>query len=75
MGYKERVLEFLNYPWQEDSEIEFISLIEENRENILMSPTNGITKHYLKRLWEGNRAQLLPFVSDEFVYELCQLVD
>jgi len=75
MTYKEKILGFLNCVWQEDSEIEFISLIEENRENILSAPTDAITKFYLKRLWEGNRAQLLPFVSDEFVYELCQLVD
>lgn len=75
MNYQEKVLTFLDHPWQEDREIEFLSLIEENREKILNAPTDGITKYYLKRLWEGNREQLLDLVSDHFVYELCQLVD
>jgi len=74
-NYKDKVITFLNHPWQEDKEIEFINLIEENRENILTAPTDGITKYYLKRLWKENRERLLNWTSDRFVYELCLLVD
>lgn len=74
-SYREKISEFLDYSWQEDGEIDFVSLIEENRDRILNTPTDGIIKHYLKRLWEGNRGQMLDHVSDRFVYELCQLVD
>jgi len=75
MTYREKVLAFMNCVWQEDGEIEFINLIEENRKNILVAPTDGIIKYYLKRLWKENRTQLLNRVSDCFVYELCLLID
>ena len=75
MTYREKVLVFMDCVWQEDKEIEFINLIEENRKNILAAPTDGIVKYYLKRLWKENRARLLDWVSDRFVYELCLLID
>jgi len=75
MTYREKVLVFIDYVWQEDKEIEFINLIEENKKNILAAPTDGIVKYYLKRLWKENRARLLDWVSDRFVYELCLLID
>ena len=35
--YQNDVLLFMDYPWQEDAEIIFVELIEENRDKILES--------------------------------------
>lgn len=73
MNYREKVLAFLDCVWQEDAEIEFIELINENRENILTA-SDGVIKNYLRKLWKENEAQVVLSVSECFVYEFELLI-
>jgi len=45
--YKEKVINFLDYPWQEDSEIEFVNLVNQYRNKILNASIDEI-KRYLQ---------------------------
>lgn len=73
MNYREKVLAFLDCVWQEDAEIEFIKLLDENRDHILTA-SDSVIKDYLRRLWKENEAQVVPSVSECFVYEFELLI-
>jgi len=67
--YKDKVLEFLNHPWQEDREIEFVALIDENSDKIMVG-SDFTVKLYLQRLYEENKNALIISASDSFVTSL-----
>lgn len=69
--YKNKVIDFLDYPWQEDLEISFVKLIDEYRNNILKSSKNTI-QNYIKRLSE--QLTNIQMLSDKFMYDLDELI-
>ena len=64
-SYTQQVLDFIDYPWQEDNEIEFVSLLDEYREEIEKNIKYDI-KNYLKSMNKENQTQLL-HMSDGFL--------
>jgi len=74
MGYKERVLEFLNRPWQEDKEIEFVNLVDENSDKIMVASDFTI-RLYLQRLYKENKQTLLIWASESFTNSLEDLLN
>lgn len=73
-NYKDKVLEFLNHPWQEDREIEFCNLIDENSDKIMIASDFTI-KLYLQRLYKENKDALMIWASDSFVDSLESLLN
>lgn len=73
MDYKDKVLEFLNHPWQEDREIEFVNLVDENSDKIMVASAFTI-KLYLQRLYKGNEKDLLIWTSESFLNSLEELL-
>lgn len=74
--YIQKVLKFLDHPWQEDIEIEIIDLISEYRKNFLTSKDSTI-KSYLKRLIEKNNmlnGSYATMLSDRFIDALEELI-
>jgi len=69
--YKNKVIGFLDYPWQEDLEIDFVKLIDEYRNNILKSSKYTI-QNYIKRLSE--QLTNIQMLSDKFIYDLDELI-
>lgn len=66
-GYRKEVLRFMDYPWQEDQEIYFIALLEENRRNIETASDSTI-RRYLQDLDKVNkRALSSQLLSDNFL--------
>jgi hypothetical protein len=63
--------EFLDYPWQEDLEIDFVKLIDEYRNNILKSSKYTI-QNYIKRLSE--QLTNIQMLSDKFIFDLDELI-
>jgi len=70
--YKGKVLKFIDYPWQEDTEIAFVELIEEYIDEIKNSPASD-TKRYLRSLYKQNERHLM-MVSDAFMTALESLM-
>ena len=64
--YKQEVLKFIDYPWQEDTEIEFTSLLDQYRDQILSSSSEFI-KDYLQRMNATNGDKLSWNCSDAFL--------
>jgi len=73
MEYKEKVLEFLNHPWQENKEIEFVNLVDENSDKIMGASTFTI-KLYLQRLYKENKQTLLIWASESFINAIEDLI-
>ena len=74
--YNEKVLTFLDYPWQEDIEIEIVELLNEYRDDI----ENGldyVVKDYIERVVKENKlleGSILNSVSEKFADELSGLI-
>lgn len=72
--YVQSVVNFIDYPWQEDTEIEFVSLIDQYRDKILKSDNTTI-KNYLNQMKEQLTGSALQFVSDKFIEDLDSLTN
>ena len=60
--YQTKVKAFLDYPWQEDSEIEFVALLNQNRDSMARDLSGS--KDYLRRMSiENGKAKLVIFVD------------
>ena len=70
--YKKRVFEFLDAPWQEDSEIQLISLFSEYREDMRVNTDSSI-RNYLKSMIEANNLFGNQMLSDGFTINLSEL--
>jgi len=70
---KNDVVEFLNRPWQEDKEIDFVNLVDENSDKIMVASDFTI-RLYLKRLYEENKSILAIWTSDAFMTSLENLL-
>lgn len=67
--FKKVVLSFLEYPWQEDIEIEIVEMISEYEQEIKTS-SSAFVKSYLKRFIEENdllSARYTQSMSDKFI--------
>lgn len=63
--YYEKVLQFIDFPWQEDSEIEACNLMREFRDKI-KTANPIVVKEYLKSFYEANKENLSINCSDKF---------
>lgn len=73
-NYKEEILEFLDFLWQEDTEIEFINLINEYRDRI-ETASDGAIKDYLRRVYAANEGVLMVRTSESFMNLLEDLLN
>jgi len=73
-NYKEKILGFLNRPWQEDKEIEFVNLVDENSDKIMVASDFTI-RLYLQRLYKENKQALLIWASESFINSLEDLLN
>lgn len=74
--WKQELQAFLDHPWQEDTEIEFIRLVREYWDNPkYQAVASQFWKNYLKRLAQNNRKSLLPKTSDGFMDHLDRLTE
>lgn len=67
------VIEFMDHPWQEDVEIEFVALVDEYRERILGS-SSKMTRNYLRSLSENNSVWSDQRFTDTFLTNLDELI-
>ena len=68
------VIAFMDYPWQEDAEIELVGLMEEYREQILADVHGGSTVQYLKNLADANDIHFNQRFSENFLEAYLQLI-
>ena len=73
ISWEEKFNKFINFPWQEDTEINFVSLIEENKELILKNIIAG--KNYLSKLYSHNETALVIRTSDKFLSSFDSLLE
>lgn len=66
--------QFLDHPWQEDSEIEIVSELSEFRSNFVNSPS-GAHDYFLRWTEENEEAvdKMMPNVSDKFISDYDEL--
>jgi hypothetical protein len=70
----QKVLDFINYPWQEDLEIEFVHFVSEY-ENLIRTADTSTTKNYLKRLYQQlEDADSFQLLGDKFIDDLNELI-
>jgi len=72
-SYKQKIKKFVDFPWQEDTEIEFVQLIKEYLEKYSQA-SDATWQDYLKRLYETNKSSMVQLVSDEFLRQLEKLI-
>lgn len=73
-SYKDKVLAFIEHPWQEDLEIDFIDKISEYKDKILNS-SDAKVKDYLKRFSDQLTGSMMARLSDKFMEDLDQLIN
>jgi len=72
MGYKDRVLEFLNYPWHGDREIDFVNRVD--KEINIWEGSNFTVKLYLQQLYKADKKALQVWTSERFINYLEDLL-
>lgn len=72
--YKQKVLAFMDYPWQEDQEIAFTTLLQETREDIVNDIGASGTKRYIRDMDVANSSLFGQNVSDKFLSDWDALV-
>ena len=75
--YKVKVLAFIDHPWQEDKEIEFVELMDQNRANIEKA-SPSVIKGYVKSLYDLNikdNGAAMQLVGDKFMSDLQALTE
>jgi len=64
--YRQKVLDFIDRPWQEEVEIEYVDLLDQYRDKFMTEP-KFITQDYLRRMDKINGSKLALSASDVFL--------
>jgi hypothetical protein len=72
-NFTKKLFKFLDHPWQEDKEIEFVELLSEYKDKFEKSNSRTI-KSYLKKMDTQLTGATLQLVSDKFINDWNDLI-